>query len=66
MNNLQWHVHVSVGLDKIKTTIHVTLTTQVYTLDRPYRQKQKKDKKQQLEKNMQIINNNYYIIKTSF
>ena len=33
--NLQWHIHVSADLDKNKSTIHVTLVTQVYTLDRP-------------------------------
>ena len=32
MNNIksQWHIHVSAGVDKNKSTIHVTLATQVY------------------------------------
>ena len=52
MNNIksQWHIHVSVHVDKNKSTIHVTLSTQVYYIEQTS-QKQKKKKKK-----MQIIN----------
>ena len=42
---LQWHIHVSAGLDKNKSTIHVTLATQVYTLDRHHKNKKKIEEK---------------------
>ena len=47
VNNIksQWHIHVSASVDKNKSTIHVTLATQVYTLDRHHKNREKKEEK---------------------
>ena len=60
MNNiiyLQWHIHVSAGLGKNKSTIHVTLATQVHTLDRPYKKKEKMKKKKHADNKLLYITN---------
>ena len=44
------YIWVQVYIDENKSTIHVTLATQVYTLDRPWKNRWKKN--EQKKKNM--------------